>query len=72
MNEDAIEDAELQIVNGKLQTKVDYGTSPIFDRDTGTTVMYPSNISMREYQKDAIHKSIYTNTLLVLPTGLGM
>lgn len=44
---------------------------PGFDLDAGSTWIYPSNMSHRKYQFDIVQASLYHNTLVCLPTGLG-
>ena len=44
---------------------------PGFDEDAGRTWIYPSNMSHRKYQFDIVQASLYHNTLVCLPTGLG-
>ena len=44
---------------------------PGFDVEAGSTWIYPSNMSHRKYQFDIVQSSLYHNTLVCLPTGLG-
>ena len=44
---------------------------PGFDVSAGNTWIYPSNMSHRKYQFDIVQSSLYSNTLVCLPTGLG-
>ena len=44
---------------------------PGFDVNAGRTWIYPSNMSHRKYQFDIVQSSLYHNTLVCLPTGLG-
>ena len=44
---------------------------PGFDVEAGSTWIYPSNMSYRKYQFDIVQASLYHNTLVCLPTGLG-
>ena len=44
---------------------------PGFDVAAGRTWIYPSNMSHRKYQFDIVQSSLYHNTLVCLPTGLG-
>ncbi|XP_076064311.1 FA complementation group M isoform X2 [Oratosquilla oratoria] len=46
-------------------------TLPGFDLDAGRTWIYPVNYPVRQYQYDIVHKSLFLNTLVALPTGLG-
>ncbi|XP_054005636.1 Fanconi anemia group M protein [Hylaeus anthracinus] len=42
-----------------------------FDLSAGKTWIYPENYPVRDYQFNIVHSSLYTNTLVCLPTGLG-
>lgn len=44
---------------------------PGFDSVAGGMWIYPTNYPVREYQYNIVAKSLYENTLVVLPTGLG-
>ena len=44
---------------------------PGFDSVAGRMWIYPTNYPVREYQYNIVAKSLYENTLVVLPTGLG-
>ena len=44
---------------------------PGFDVNAGRTWIYPSNMTYRKYQFDIVQSSLYHNTLVCLPTGLG-
>ena len=44
---------------------------PGFDSVAGRIWIYPTNYPVREYQYNIVAKSLYENTLVVLPTGLG-
>ncbi|KAH8144759.1 uncharacterized protein LAJ45_11260 [Morchella importuna] len=41
------------------------------DREAAKTWVYPSNVSHREYQYSIVHKALFSNILVALPTGLG-
>ncbi|RCV37375.1 hypothetical protein SETIT_8G057700v2, partial [Setaria italica] len=41
------------------------------DLEAVQTWIYPTNVDVREYQKHMVEKSLFTNTLIALPTGLG-
>ncbi|XP_011184642.2 uncharacterized protein LOC105213472 isoform X1 [Zeugodacus cucurbitae] len=42
-----------------------------FDSNVGEMILYPSNLPERSYQLSIIKASLFNNTLVVLPTGLG-
>ncbi|XP_036332915.1 uncharacterized protein LOC118744192 [Rhagoletis pomonella] len=42
-----------------------------FDNNVGDTWLYPSNLPQRAYQLSIVKASLFNNTLVVLPTGLG-
>ena len=44
---------------------------PGFDNEAGQLWIYPTNYPLRDYQFNIIHKALFTNTLVCLPTGLG-
>ena len=44
---------------------------PGFDLDSGRTWIYPTNYPVRTYQYDIVKSSLFDNTLVSLPTGLG-
>ncbi len=44
---------------------------PRFDHALGDTWVYPSNFPRRQYQYDVVQRSLFKNTLVSLPTGLG-
>ena len=44
---------------------------PGFDEDAGQTWIYPINYPIRDYQFNIVHKALFKNTLVSLPTGLG-
>ena len=46
-------------------------TLPGFDIEAGKTWIYPTNMSLRQYQMDIVLSCLYDNTLVCLPTGLG-
>lgn len=42
-----------------------------FDKHSGQRWIYPNNMSVRGYQKQAVEKALFTNAMIVLPTGFG-
>lgn len=42
-----------------------------FDDEMGQSWVYPINYPLRDYQFNIVHKSLFKNTLVSLPTGLG-
>lgn len=44
---------------------------PGFDNGSGNTWIYPTNKPVRKYQRDIVETSLFHNTLVTLPTGLG-
>ena len=42
-----------------------------FDMGAGDTWFYPTNKSVRKYQRDIVETCLFHNTLVTLPTGLG-
>jgi superfamily II DNA or RNA helicase len=42
-----------------------------FDLNSGRSWIYPTNYPEREYQFKIVESSLYENTLVTLPTGLG-
>ena len=45
---------------------------PGFDNQSGSTWIYPTNYPVRKYQRDIVESCLFHNTLVSLPTGLGM
>lgn len=70
--ENARNEADLVMRDGHLQMAVQFGENPVFDRNSGSTLVYPNMLEVREYQKDIIMKAIRQNMMCVIPTGLGM
>lgn len=48
-----------------------YEEIPGFDMESGTKFIYPTNFPVRDYQFNMVKKSLFKNTLISLPTGLG-
>ena len=44
---------------------------PGFDKGAGQMWIYPTNYPVRDYQFSIVRAALFTNTLVVLPTGLG-
>ena len=44
---------------------------PGFDKAAGQLWIYPTNYQVRDYQYNIVRESLYKNTLVTLPTGLG-
>ena len=44
---------------------------PGFDSNAGRLWIYPTNFPLRDYQYNIVQQSLFKNTLVVLPTGLG-
>ncbi|GBM78806.1 Fanconi anemia group M protein, partial [Araneus ventricosus] len=42
-----------------------------FDNEAGKTWIYPTNYPVRDYQFAIVKESLFKNTLVILPTGLG-
>ncbi|XP_076279485.1 FA complementation group M [Lasioglossum baleicum] len=53
-----------------VQISSDPGTKG-FDLSAGGTWIYPENYPVRDYQFNVVKASLYCNTLVCLPTGLG-
>ena len=46
-------------------------TCPGFDMSAGKLWIYPTNYPVREYQFNIVWQSLFKNTMVTLPTGLG-
>ena len=44
---------------------------PGFDMCAGKLWIYPTNYPVRDYQYNIVHQSLFKNTMVTLPTGLG-
>lgn len=42
-----------------------------YDPNALATYIYPTNLQVRDYQYNIVHRALYHNTLVALPTGLG-
>lgn len=47
------------------------GNTDGFDKFLGRKWIYPNNMAIRGYQKQAVEKALFTNAMIVLPTGFG-
>ncbi|KAL0486019.1 hypothetical protein AKO1_012294 [Acrasis kona] len=63
---DRITDMELN--NNKF---FEEDSMPHVDREATRTWYYPSNMKVRQYQLKIVESSLYSNTMVCLPTGLG-
>lgn len=50
---------------------VDESRYPAIDPNYAHSWVYPHSLEKREYQHSIVHTALFTNTLVVLPTGLG-
>ena len=58
--------------NWPMANKEEPPTHHKLDREALTTWVYPTNLgTIRDYQYSIVNKSLYHNTLVALPTGLG-
>lgn len=46
-------------------------TSHFVDTTASSNWVFPTNMTMRDYQYNIVQKSLFTNTMVCLPTGLG-
>lgn len=51
--------------------RINPGPCDGFDRFAGKRWIYPNNMAIRGYQKRAVEKSLFANSMIVLPTGFG-
>ena len=61
---------EINQIVRDYNNQIDHGIPKLSKRAAGTWI-YPSNYSYREYQYKIIQKALFSNLLVVLPTGLG-
>lgn len=54
-----------------LNTSIVEEDIPGFDAEAGEVWIYPTNYPVRDYQYNIVQRSLFTNTLVCLPTGLG-
>ncbi|XP_053206455.1 Fanconi anemia group M protein homolog [Panonychus citri] len=64
-----IADTEEEVREGLASGKVEKLDG--FDYHAGRHWIYPINRDIRDYQYSIVHQSLFNNTLVVLPTGLG-
>ncbi|CCD23136.1 3'-5' DNA helicase NDAI_0B01020 [Naumovozyma dairenensis CBS 421] len=56
----------------EIQRKVTFGpTHHKFNEESLSTYLYPTNFEVRDYQFDIVKKSLFTNILCAIPTGMG-
>jgi len=61
-----------RVHNWPLANKDEPPTHHSIDRDAMKTWIYPTNLGrIRDYQYNIVHKGLYHNLLVALPTGLG-
>ena len=61
-----------RVHNWPMANREEPPTHHKLDREALTTWVYPTNLgTIRDYQYSIVHKSLYHNTLVALPTGLG-
>lgn len=58
-----------QVHNYPLSTTQEPPTHHKIDVEAAKTWLYPSNISHRDYQYTIVHKALFSNILVALPTG---
>ena len=54
-----------------LNSSITEESIPGFNSVAGEVWIYPTNYPVRDYQFNIVQKSLFTNTLVCLPTGLG-
>ncbi|XP_031618360.1 ATP-dependent DNA helicase fml1 [Contarinia nasturtii] len=71
------DESVLQLMDDPFQSKVDSSKLRTdqnyngFDSTMGNTWIYPTNYPLRQYQYNISRASLFKNTLVILPTGLG-
>ncbi|KAJ6237617.1 fanconi anemia group m protein [Anaeramoeba flamelloides] len=69
--ERSLKQIQKEVLFPMQESHYDESQFPKFDHDFGKTWVYPTNYPVRDYQLNISHASLYSNTLVVLPTGLG-
>lgn len=62
--------AHRQVHNYPLTSAQEPPTHHKIDREAAKTWVYPSNVSHRDYQYTIVHKALFSNILVALPTGM--
>ncbi|OQU98520.1 Helicase conserved domain-containing protein [Cladophialophora immunda] len=64
--------SQIRVHNWPLANRNEPPTHHEIDRDAMTTWVYPTNLGrIRDYQYNIVHKGLFHNILVALPTGLG-
>ena len=66
---------DMEIVNSNVKRynkKRKKATLPLLDKESCQTWVYPSNLDFRQYQYKIARESLFENSLVCLPTGMGM
>lgn len=70
-NEESSKRNTINASPGSILTSCSTESLPGFDLSAGDSWIYPTNYSVRDYQYNIVHASLFKNTLVTLPTGLG-
>lgn len=62
--------ASRQVHNYPLANTQEPPTHHKIDAEAAKTWVYPSNVSHRDYQYTIVHKALFSNVLVALPTGV--
>lgn len=62
--------ASRQVHNYPLANTQEPPTHHKIDAEAAKTWVYPSNVSHRDYQYTIVHKALFSNVLVALPTGI--
>lgn len=62
--------ASRQVHNYPLASTQEPPTHHKIDAEAAKTWVYPSNVSHRDYQYTIVHKALFSNVLVALPTGV--
>ncbi|XP_034478226.1 ATP-dependent DNA helicase MPH1 [Drosophila innubila] len=75
LNDEALEEllntASSQLQQQQQQSKNKESEYDGFNESAGHNWLYPNNLPLRSYQHSIVQASLFRNTLVVLPTGLG-